>query len=115
MFVADIVCEPVPVIVGTIKTLDSATICLARDDFQTACDDPGCPRCNGKTLSIATLRGPTACVSIMQDVLGRLPHATLDDGVTPTDYRMNYYGNFPFSTLNRRDFKDRRGESFYDL
>ena len=110
VFVADVICEALPVIVGTVKTLDSATICLDRDDFQTACDDAGCPRCNGNTLSIATLRGPTAGAVIMQDLLGRLPHATLDDGVTPANYRMNYFGNFPFTTLNRRDFRERRGE-----
>ena len=97
------------VMLGTVKTLDSATFCHDRDDFQMTCDDPGCPRCDGKTLAVSTLKGPTILVLLAQDLIGRLPHAALPDGVTPVDYRMNFYGCFPFSTLNRSDFRDRRG------
>ena len=99
------------VILGTVKTLDSATFCHQRGDFQMTCDDTGCPRCDTKTLSVSTLKGPTILVIMAQDLIGRLPHAALpDDGVSPADYRINFYGNFPFSTLNRSDFRDRRGK-----
>ena len=109
LFGAELIAEAIPILLGTVKGLDSATMCHDRDDFQMTCDDPGCPRCNAKVLSVSTLKGPTVCVLLMQDVVGRLPHGALDDDVTPLDYRLNYYGNFPFTTLNRRDFRERRG------
>ena len=113
LFTAEMVCEPLPVILGTVLALDSATNCLESEDFQRSCEDLDCPRCNGGVLSISTLKGTTACAVIMQDLVDRAPHATQDDGVAPMDYRCNYFGNFPFTTLDQKVFKDRLGGFIY--
>ena len=56
------------------------------------------------------MKGTTAIAVVIKDLVSRLPHIELDDGVSPMDYRENYYGNFPFTTLNRKEFKERRGK-----
>jgi hypothetical protein len=114
MFTAETIGETVAVILGTIKALDSATSCQQREDFQMLCPtDSDCPRCLSKSIAVLTLKGPTIAAVLVQDLIRRLPHMTLDDGVCPNAYRTNFYGNFPFSTLNRKDFKDRGGEPIF--
>ena len=109
MFTAEVVGEALAITLGTAKSLDSASSCVQRGDFQASCSDPGCPRCNHKSLSVSTLKGTTAIALTIKDLVSRLPHVTLDDGVSPMDYREHYYGNFPSTTLDRRNFKDRQG------
>ena len=112
-FTAETIGETLAIILGTVKALDSASSCVQRDDFQTCCEDRDCPRCNMKTLAVSTMKGTTAIAVTIKDLADRLPHCTLDDGVTPAAYRESYYGNFPFTTLDRREFKDRRGKSIF--
>ena len=109
LFTCELIGETLAVILGTIKSLDSSTSCQQREDFQMLCNDPDCPRCNSKVIAVSTLKGPTIAAVLVKDLIRRLPHVTLDDGVCPNAYRTNFYGNFPFATLNRRDFKDRGG------
>ena len=61
------------------------------------------------TIAVSTLKGPTIAAVVIKDLVRRLPHRVLDDGVSPNAYRTNFYGNFPFATLNRQVFKDRQG------
>ena len=77
--------------------------------------DKDCPRCFSKSIAVSTLKGPTIAAVLIQDLIRRLPHMTLDDGVCPNAYRTSFYGNFPFATLNRKDFKDRGGKFYIDL
>ena len=110
MFAAELTGEALTVITGTVKALDSSSSCPQVEDFQVLCPtDADCPRCTTKTLAVSTLKGPTIVAVAIKDLIQRLPHATLDDGVCPNAYRTSYYGNFPFSTLNRRVFRDRNG------
>ena len=111
LFTAETIGETLAVIMGTLRALDSATSCAQREDFQVLCPtDPDCPRCSSKALAVSTLKGPTIVAVIIKDLVQRLPHKTLDDGVNPNAYRTNFYGNFPFSTLNRNIFRDRNGK-----
>ena len=110
MFTAETIGETLAVILGTVKALDSSTSCPQREDFQVLCStDPDCPRCMSKTIAVSTLKGPTIAAVVVKDLVQRLPHRVLDDGVSPNAYRTNFYGNFPFATLNRQIFKDRQG------
>ena len=110
MFTAETIGETLAVILGTLKALDSASSCVQREDFQALCPtDPNCPRCLSKTIAVSTLKGPTIAAVLVKDLVQRLPHRVLEDGVSPNAYRTNFYGNFPFSTLNRQLFKDRQG------
>ena len=116
LFAAEIIGESLTIIHGEVKTLDSASFCIQRDDFQVSCEDPGCPRCNSKTLAVPCLKGTTIVALVAKDLIARLPHVALDeDGIQPQTYREKFYGNFPFSTLNRRDFRDRRGIHNFNL
>ena len=115
LFTVELIGETLATILGTIKALDSATSCQQREDFQMLCNDPDCPRCNSKSIAVSTLKGPTIAAVLVKDLIRRLPHVTLDDGVCPNAYRTSFYGNFPFSTLNRRDFKDRGGKYICNL
>ena len=89
--------------------MDSSTSCDQRGDSQTCCQDLDCPRCTGNHMAVSTLRGPTIAGLIAKDAINRLPHITLDDDVAPLTYRSQFFGNFPFSTLDRRAFRDRDG------
>ena len=69
------------------------------------------------TIAVSTLKGPTIAAVVIKDLVRRLPHRVLDDGVSPNAYRTNFYGNFPFATLNRQVFRDRQGKPivFYTM
>ena len=96
MFTCETIGETLAVILGTIKALDSGSSCQQREDFQMLCPtDKDCPRCFSKSIAVSTLKGPTIAAVLVQDLIRRLPHLTLDDGVCPNAYRTSFMAIFP--------------------
>ena len=56
LFVAELVGEPIAVLVGIIKNMDSSTSCDQRGDFQTSCNDIDCPRCLAVQMATSSLK-----------------------------------------------------------
>ena len=104
--------ESLAVLYGVVRDMDASTSCDQRGDGQVSCRDPGCPRCSALQMAVQSLTGPSIVSVVIKDVVQRLPHRVLDDGVTPLDYRSQYFGNFPFSTLDRAYFRDRHSKFF---
>ena len=104
---AEAVGEPLAIVYGLVRDLDASTSCDQRGDSQTSCSDMGCPRCTSHQLDVHSLKGSTIVAVVVKDLVQKLPHRALDDDVRPATYRVQYYGNFPFTTLDRQAFRDR--------
>ena len=115
LFTAESVGEPLAIVYGVVRDMDSSTSCDQRGEFQTSCQDLDCPRCVAQQLAVQSLKGTTAVAVLVKDVMQKLPHRVLDDGVVPLTYRAQLYGNFPFTTLDRQHFHDRMSKCFHSL
>ena len=112
---AETIGEPLAIVYGVVRDLDASTSCDQRGDSQVSCQDSNCPRCTALQLAVHSLKGSTGVAVLIKDLMQKLPHRVLDDGVVPLTYRTQYYGNFPFTTLDRQAFRDRLSKFFLIL